>query len=390
MRAVPLEKSQAAGNETTRNINRRVVLNLVRNRQPASRADLARYSGLQRSTVSLIVDQLLAAGWLTEGPTGRLPRGRRPVYLRLNEQRAVLAIDIRPGDTTLAAANVNGRFLSQQIFPTPRNQRAALNSLAARARALIAAHDDLSFEGIGVSLPGRVDTARGRLIFAPNLKWRPCEIGAPLARATGLKVALENAANACALAQAWFSGGPPTDLVVVTVSEGIGTGIFANGQLVRGSGGMGGEFGHSVLDPTGPLCSCGNRGCWEVFASNHAAIRYYLEHGNGGRAPTYPDLLALAAQGDSRAISALERQAAYLARGAGLLANGLAPARLVFVGELARAWHRLGPIIEKEIAARVLAGRRVQVTTADDGAQARLRGTVTLVLQQHFALPSYV
>ncbi|MFB3825109.1 MAG: ROK family protein [Bryobacteraceae bacterium] len=378
-----------AGNDTTRDINRRVILNLVRSRQPASRADLARYSGLQRSTVSLIVDQLLAAGWLIEGPTGRLPRGRRPVYLRLNERRAVIAIDIRPGDTTLAAADVNGRFLSQQIFPTPRNPHAGLKSLAAKARALIAAHGHLVFEGIGVSLPGRVDSATGRLIFAPNLKWGPCDIAAPLARATGLSVALENAANACALAQAWSSGGRPADLVVITVSEGIGAGIFANGQLVRGPRGMAGEFGHSVLDPGGPRCSCGNCGCWEVFASNRAAIRYYLEQGNGGRAPTYPDLLALAEQGDSRAFAALQRQAAYLARGAGLLANGLAPARLVFVGEIARAWDRLGPVVEKEVAARSLAGRRVQVSAADDGAQARLRGTVALVLQRYFAMPSY-
>ena len=100
-------------------------------------------------------------------------------------------------------------------------------------------------------------------------------------KATGLDVELENAANACVLATVWFDRiHASRNLVVVTVSEGIGTGILVNGQLVRGFNGMAGEFGHVPLDPTGPLCGCGRRGCWEVFASNRAALRYYLESGS--------------------------------------------------------------------------------------------------------------
>src|SRR3979411_2878088 len=110
---------QTASSEVVRDINRRIVLNLIRTRQPISRADLARLSGMQRSTISLIVEELLNENWLIEGDTVRLPRGRRPTFLRLNEDRAVIGVDIRPSQITIALADVNGQFLSQEILPTP-------------------------------------------------------------------------------------------------------------------------------------------------------------------------------------------------------------------------------------------------------------------------------
>ena len=129
---------------------------------------------------------------------------------------------------------------------------------------------------MGVSLPGRVDPA-GRLLFAPNLAGSRSIFGSLLESAVGLPVVLENAASACALAELWF-GRQPDDvkhLVAVTVSEGIGVGMLLNGQLVHGRDAMAGEFGHVTLDEDGPPCSCGKRGCWEQYASNSAAVRYY-------------------------------------------------------------------------------------------------------------------
>src|SRR6266496_6282872 len=109
---------QAASNEVVRDFNRRIVLNLIRTRQPISRADLARASGLQRSTISLIVEQLIEENWVLEGPTGRLPRGRRPTFLRLNDDRVIIGVDIRPTQTTVALADANGRFISQEMIGT--------------------------------------------------------------------------------------------------------------------------------------------------------------------------------------------------------------------------------------------------------------------------------
>src|SRR6185369_3971362 len=118
MRRINFTNTQVASSETARDINRGVVLNLIRRRQPISRADLARVSGLQRSTVSLITEQLIREKWVVNGPMGRLPRGRRPTFLRLNDRRAVVVADIRPNQTTVAVADVNGRFLSQEVIPT--------------------------------------------------------------------------------------------------------------------------------------------------------------------------------------------------------------------------------------------------------------------------------
>src|SRR3974377_254064 len=110
MAATGLPRVQGASSEVVRDINRRIVLNLIRTRQPISRADLARLSGLQRSTISLIVEELVDERWVLQGPTGRLPRGRRPTFLRLSENRVIIGVDIRPMQSTVALSDVNGRF----------------------------------------------------------------------------------------------------------------------------------------------------------------------------------------------------------------------------------------------------------------------------------------
>src|SRR5215468_5946086 len=118
MQVIEDRRNQGASSEVVRDINRRIVLNLIRTRQPISRADLARVSGLQRSTISLIVEELVQEHWVLEGPTGRLPRGRRPTYLRLNDDRVIIGVDIRPVQTTVALADVNGKFSTQEVVPT--------------------------------------------------------------------------------------------------------------------------------------------------------------------------------------------------------------------------------------------------------------------------------
>ena len=381
---ISFTNTQVASSETARDINRGVVLNLIRRRQPISRADLARVSGLQRSTVSLITEQLIQEQWVIKGTTGRLPRGRRPTFLRLNERRAILVADLRPEQTTVALADVNGRFLSQQVLPTPAHPRTAANALAARFQHLMQAHRGLAFEGIGISLPGRFNPATRRVVFAPNLRWPDFDFQGALENATGMRVELENAANACVLAEAWFGGMDRVrELVVVTVSEGIGAGIFINGHLAGGLNGMAGEFGHVQMNPEGPSCGCGSRGCWEVYASNRAALRYYHESKPGPGARSFQDLLALAEAGDGLAAAALEKMAHAIGKGMRMIVAGLAPEEIVVVGELTRQWQRVGPVIQAEVAAGALVGDPPRVRPAE-GSMARLRGTVALVLQKHF------
>jgi len=384
MRRIDFTNTQVASSETARDINRSVVLNLIRRRQPISRADLARVSGLQRSTVSLITEQLIEQRWVINGPTGRLPRGRRPTFLRLNERRAILVADIRPAKTTVALADVNGQFLSQVAFATPSDAATGAARIAQHVKELMKSQPKLLFEGIGVSLPGRYDENASRLIFAPNLKWGEFDLKGSLEKATKLRVELENAANACVLAEVWFGHADQVrDMVVVTISEGIGTGIFLNGQLMRGDHGMAGEFGHVALDPNGPKCTCGGRGCWEVYGSNRAALLHYQEATNSSERLTFQDLLSRSDAGDTAAGIALEKMAHAIGQGMRMLLDGVAPAEIVVVGECTERWKRFGPIIEGEVKTGILFGNLPRIRPAE-GSMARLRGTVALVLQKHF------
>jgi len=384
MKRIDFTNTQVASSQTARNINRGVVLNLIRRRQPISRADLARVSGLQRSTVSLITAQLIRERWVIPGPVGRLPRGRRPMFLRLNDRKAILVVDLRPNESRVGVADINGNFLCQETMTTSSDPRVAAEDLAARICHLREVHSELVFEGVGISLPGRVDEKTQHLIFAPNLGWADFDFKGAIKKATGMRVELENAANACALAEVWFGHGEKVrDFVVVTVSEGIGTGVFLNGQLARGLKGMAGEFGHVSLDPDGPACTCGGRGCWEVYGSNRAALRYYHEASQTQEALSFRDLMGLANSGNEAALLALEKMFLAIGRGMRMIVTALAPEEIVVVGELTRQWPQFGSLVEKEVALGFLAGRPSRVRPAE-GEMARLRGTVALVLQKHF------
>jgi predicted NBD/HSP70 family sugar kinase len=409
MRKINLSSFQIATSETARDINRRIILNLVRTRQPISRADLARYTGLQRSTISVITEQLIAEQWITEGALGHALRGRKPRFLHLNNDRAgIIGVNVRPRITTLALTDLNARFITQDSIPTASDPQIFLSELSERIQNLRKSHPQIFCEGIGVILPGRVDRITQRLVFAPNLGWRDVDIKkssgvdikGPLEAVTGIPVEVDNAANACALYEMWFGKYSEGihDLIALTVSEGIGTGILANGQLICGLTGMAGEFGHISLNEEGPDCRCGNRGCWEVYASNTAAINYYAQAANGSRngrsqqetyVPTIDDLLRLCELRDPKAIEAIERMAYYLGVGIAMLVTGFAPSLIVVTGEVTQAWERIGPIINQIVASKSPRAATTQITPLDEFAQPRLRGAIALVLQKHFVAPSF-
>jgi predicted NBD/HSP70 family sugar kinase len=399
VRRIDLSNFQVATSETARDINRRIVLNLIRTHQPISRADLARHSGLQRSTVSVIAEQLIRERWITEGANGHTARGRRPTFLHLNKERVgIIGINVRPVTTTLALADLDANFLAQDSLPTPQQPKQFLAELVPRVRKLMNARPELTCEGIGVSLPGRVDVATQKLVFAPNLGWKDFDLKTPLEKATQLPVELENAANSCALSEICFGRRAEglRNLVIVTVSEGIGCGLILNHQLVQGSTGTAGEFGHAALVQDGLECSCGNRGCWEMYASNSAAIRYYSQAGSSrGRRSTTLDktisfehLLRLAQQGDGKAVEALQQMAKYLGLGIAPLVSGLAPDMIVIVGEVTRAWEKVGPIIKDTVRQHSFTRAETQIVPSDPITQPRLRGTIALVLLKHFGAPA--
>jgi predicted NBD/HSP70 family sugar kinase len=369
----------SASNRIARQINRNLIFNQIRTKQPISRADLARTSGLQRSTVSLIVEELLSEHWIVEGPVGDIPRGRKPTFLNLNGKRGVLALDIHPAQTTLAVTDLGGKIISLDSIELPSNPQKVIGVILGAIRKMLQAHRDHSFEGIGINLPGRFDPNVERSIFAPNVDWPIGRIKSRVEKATGLPVVVDNVANACALSEVWFGYSDGSrDLVAVNVSEGIGTGIFANGRLLRGEAGVAGEFGHVQLDPAGLRCACGGKGCWETVASNRAGMRYYAEIA-GKPVPSFDALLQLALAGDPAGKKAIDKMCEALGRGIHMIALALAPSEIVVVGDITTIWHLAGPMIETEMCRYPLV-RTPKLRPAREGSKARLRSAVALIM----------
>jgi predicted NBD/HSP70 family sugar kinase len=384
IKRIDLAYVQLASSENARDVNRDIVLEIIRSRQPIARADLARASGLQPSTISAIVEQLLEEKWVTEGAIARRPRGRRPTLLSLNDDLVILAADVRPQQAIVALIDLNGRFLAREVVPLVSDPKRAILKMIECMESMRAKHRDRSFEGVGLSMPGRVDPESQRLILAPNLKWGNYDVKSVVEEKMQLQVELANAANASLLSELWSGKlDGVRDAVLVTVSEGLGAAILANGQIITSRSGLAGEFGHSPIDPTGPLCGCGQRGCWEVFASSTAALRYFAETAGKSRAVTIHDLLRMAEEGNAAATSALPRQVTWLGRGLRLITAALAPEVILITGDITSSWSRFGPIVQAEMEKTILAGPPPRLGITNDGELSRLHGAAAVVLQRH-------
>ncbi len=275
--------------------------------------------------------------------------------------------------------DLNGHVSGETVVPFPEDPKRVIGAMLRAIAKLIATHRDRSFEGIGINLPGRFNHQIGKAIFAPNVQWPIGEIKLRVEKATGLTTVVDNVANACALSEVWFGASDGTcDLVVVNVSEGIGTGIFANGRLLRGNEDAAGEFGHVQLDPQGLQCNCGSRGCWETMASNRAAVRYY-QQSSGRSAPSFEEILQLAEAKDKFAVEALTKMCAALGRGMHMVVSALAPGEIILVGEITRLWPLISPVIEAELRRFPLIGIPT-LRMASNPDTARLRSAVALVM----------
>ena len=366
-------------------INRDIVLQLIWTNQPVSRADIARASGLQRSTVSTIVESLLNEGWICEGPLRLTQRGRHPTMLSLNDSRAILAIDIHPGQSSVAMVDLSGRILASSTLHISKDPMRAIQPMVGCLTRLRKSYPDKPIEGVGVSVPGRISSKTQRLVFAPNLQWVGFDLKHAIEEEMGLTVEIENAANSSLLSELWFGRMDGVqNAALVTVSEGIGVGILADGGIVTGHDGVAGEFGHIPLVSTGVLCGCGQVGCWETVASNSAAIRYYAQSDPTPKEVTYQELLDLAKQDDRNTAEALERQAVFLGKGLRMLSYAFSPELVLVAGSLVSAWERIAPIIEKELTNPPLPGPTPRLQPTYDGGLVRLRGAAAILLQNDF------
>ncbi|MBA3671345.1 MAG: ROK family transcriptional regulator [Gemmatimonadaceae bacterium] len=403
VRKIDTHNFTRATRTTPREINRRIVLNLVRDHQPVSRADIARRMDIGRGVVTSIIGDLIDDGTIFEGATGPAARGRRPtmLFLRTGDRLAV-AIDLRFSRSFVMLSDFAANQIALESFDTIFEPARLVSELVARIARLVEAHRSSGrCEGIGLVVPGMVERESGRVLSSPQLGWRDIDIRDSLAEGTGLPVTIENAPMACALAQMWLGqrGVNSDNFAYVTVSDGVGVGIVLNGQLIRGHGNSAGEFGHNSLDPAGPQCLCGALGCWEAYTSNQATLSRYLERelvpiwGQSTRQPpplTIDDLIARARDGDVRASSALEATGHYLGIGIAGIINALNPAQIFVGGEVTVAWDLIQPALHEGILERALtrAAASTPVVPELRGGSPRLRGATALVAAPHFAAPA--
>ena len=393
MRRINLKTVQTARLATIRDINRQIVLNYVREREPISRATIAKETALQRSTVSAIVDCLQTDGLVEEIGAGQSTGGRRPTLLRLRTAGPMaIGVSVTPSHTTIATCDLAGRILQEHQFPANPDSDIALPQIIDTINRF-KAHNGAGIESVGVSLPGLIDPSTGTAIYVPYFHWRDLPVSNIISAGTSLPVTIDNDANAVALAELWFGRPEVTDardFILILVAEGVGTGIIIDGQVYRGERGAAGEFGHMIVGTKAPTaCSCGNYDCWEAFSSERAAVARYisLRGGSNDHLPvTFPNLIDRALAGESEAKQALAETAHYLGIGISNLVVGFSPEVVVVGGEIRRAWPlikgALSETIERSVR-RGLPSARILASTLDS--EPTLMGALSLVLASKFA-----
>jgi len=405
MRKINTRDFRVATRTTSREINRRIVLNVIREHQPISRADLARHLNITRGVVSTLVQELIAQGVIYEGATGEAARGRKPTFLHIRTgDRLAIAVDVRFTKTYLMLCDFSGRQLALEAHDTIFDVPEFIKDLSSRIRRILKTHGaKATCEGIGVVIPGMVDQRTGLILNAPALGWRGVEIRDKLAAATRLPVQIENSGRACALAQLWLGRDEatgPNSFVFISVSDGLGVGMVVNGELVRGHDHIAGEFGHIPLSLDGPRCMCGSSGCWEAYISNLATLSRYFGWNlfklspnsprDAGNSPfTVLDLVARARAGDAKALGAIQATARFLGLGLGSIVNTVNPDCIYMAGEITTAWDLMEDTVRQALAERTLteSAARTPLRLSTTQESPRLSGAAALIAAPSFAAP---
>lgn len=391
-------KTQIARPTKIRDINKQIVLNYIRARSPISRAEIARESELQRSTVSSIVESLKKSKLIEEIGEGNSTGGRKPTMLKIRTGTPVaIGVDVMPSETTVAVADLLGNILEKEKFPTLTSVEKMSEQIIKSVSKFAAKYEDDDL-GVGISLPGITDHKEGKALYIPYFKWKNWNIGEQITEATGLPVTIDNDANAIALAELWFGRERIRkfrNFVTVLVGEGIGTGMIFEGGVYRGEIGSAGEFGHMIFAPNAPVqCSCGSYDCWEAHASEKSMIARYQnlvgqENGNSPENLSIDDLIELANEGDQNAIEAFEKTAEVLGVGIANLIVGLNPQTVIVCGKITKVWNFISEELHDSVKRSIRQKLpKTEITASSLGVYPTLIGAISLVLVGKFASAS--
>lgn len=362
---------------------------------PCTRAEIAQRVGCSASTVTKAVAPLLAEHYLTEAPTASGKPGRPHRVLRVDAGRhLVVGVKVAAQQVTGVLTDLTAQVLARtQRTLTRRTPGDLLAAVGATVDGLLAAaraHPGPVL-GVGVGLAGHVDPTTGICRFSGLLGWREVDVAGPLSTATGLPVVVNNDVNALALAERWFGAGRDVgSFAVVTTGLGVGCGLVLDGELYTGSRGMAGEFGHLPVEPDGPDCTCGSRGCLEALACDGAVLRDIRERG-GPSCDRLDSAIALAhtdhEPAGAIARAAFARAGSALGRGIACLVNVLDPARIILSGEGMAAYDLVAPAVHDALRRHAFNGAadhcQLVVDAVNDDSWAR--GAACLVIHRAVA-----
>lgn len=368
-------RSAPVSRATLTRLNLSHLLREIREVGPTSRSSLAAATGLNKATISRLVDRLIQMKLVHEtGEQHSNGRGRRPVLLEINPEAGfIVSAEIGVDFLLVACSDFGARLLWRRFesWTESREAEEILNRCWQLLRKAISFGETKlgRFFGLALGVPGLVNSADGTLFFAPNLGWRNVPLGRMLRERFDVSVFVENEANLAALGEYYFGAAKGyDDVLYISAGVGVGGGLVHHGRLVTGTSGVAGEFGHMTLDPDGLPCRCGNRGCWETMASQSALFRRIQELAAAGNLThlaaatggdwsrlTVPMVISAAEAGDIVAIDALRDIGVALGIGIASLINALNPDLVVFGGSLSTAGPLIFPALKQEVERRALA-----------------------------------
>jgi predicted NBD/HSP70 family sugar kinase len=389
-----------ADQTTVRRANLGIVLQQIAAGEPRSRARVAAETGLTRGTVSSLVGELLELDLLREtGEDEHAGRVGRPAQtLELGDRLVAVGLEVNVDYLAVCVEDLTGSIRhARHVYTDNRRSRpgpvlARLARMAQEALAVIEAEGRTPV-GMAVALPGVVEEQTGTLLRAPNLGWSEIPVAHEIgARFPDLPVRADNEANLAALAEHWQGVARGLDDFICVFGEvGVGGGIFVGGELFRGAHGYGGEFGHVVVDPEGPSCNCGSKGCLETFVGQEAiARRAGIEIGSGGRARSLTrELVRRAEMGDAAVLASLSETGRYLGIGLASAVNLLDVDVVVLGGCFGPLAPWLADDVTRFLGERVLsaAWSGCEVRASEFGEGAAVRGAAALTLRGVLAEP---
>ena len=394
-----------------RKLNTAVVLDVLRRYAPLSRAELAARTGLNRSTVSIIVNSLIEEGFVQETDLQSFKIGRPGMLLVLNPKGGFavgleIGVDFISVMLTDFVANVHWR--ERRLSDPAEDQIQILDRACELTQTAINAglEQGLRPLGIGIGVPGLVDIHQGKLVFAPNLQWANVPLRLMWSQRFDQPIFVENEANAAALGEYYFGVARGVEnFIYLSTGIGLGGGVLIDGKLFRGSSGYAGEVGHMTVDPEGELCGCGKRGCWETKVGPRAVlqrVRKILLNGTpsitsdlaGGdlNRITFDIVVQAARSGDPVALEALQDVGKYLGIGVVNLVNIFNPELIVLGGALSLANEFLLPVIRGTVCESALRPpcENIHFEASAYGADACVMGAVALVLDDILREPMFL